>query len=152
MDPLSALSLAGSIIQFVDFGTKLLSGAGELYKSPTGTLKINHQIELTTNDLKALITKLRSSFYLETQPDPVNEDDEVQRESFRNICDEAADVAQGLLERLSKLKVEDENHRRIRSIQQVIRAAWKEKEILALQERLQGFRRLLETKVIFSVR
>jgi hypothetical protein len=88
MDPLSALSLAGSIVQFVDFGIKLLSGAGELYRSHTGTLKINDQIELTTNDLKAVIIKLQCSFYPDTRPDPINEDDEAQRDSFRRICNE----------------------------------------------------------------
>jgi len=152
MDPLSALSLAGSIVQFVDFGIKLLSGAGELYRSHTGTLKINDQIELTTNDLKALIIKLRCSFYPDTRPDPINEDDEAQRDSFRRICDEATDVAQELLERLSKLKVGDESHRTIRSFKQAIEATWKKKEIIALQGRLQSLKNLLETKVLFSVR
>jgi len=33
MDPLTAISLASSIVQFVDFGSKLIGGAREIYCS-----------------------------------------------------------------------------------------------------------------------
>lgn len=36
MDPLSALSLAGTIVQFVDFSCKLISQTRKAYKSTTG--------------------------------------------------------------------------------------------------------------------
>jgi hypothetical protein len=59
MDPLSALSLAGTIIQFADFGSKLLSESLQLYKSSRGTLDANEQLELVTADLQSVIAKLR---------------------------------------------------------------------------------------------
>ena len=61
MDPLPALSVAGNIIQFIDFGVRLLSKARELYKSPDGTLAVHDEITLITADLKALMKKLRQS-------------------------------------------------------------------------------------------
>jgi hypothetical protein len=61
MDALSALSLAGNIIQFIDFGSRLLSNARELYKSSVGSLATHDEIVLITTDLKTLIKKLRLS-------------------------------------------------------------------------------------------
>ncbi|KAF8851727.1 hypothetical protein BDZ45DRAFT_808104 [Acephala macrosclerotiorum] len=43
MDPLSALSLASTIIQLVDFGSKLLSKSVQLYKATNGTLKAHEE-------------------------------------------------------------------------------------------------------------
>lgn len=54
-DSLSAISLAGNIIQFVDFGVKLLPGAVRISRSPSGALPINEEIELITSDLQALV-------------------------------------------------------------------------------------------------
>ncbi len=62
MDPLTALSLAGTIVQFVDFGCKLLAKGRELYKSSTGVLTVNEELELTTTDLRALIEKMQKPF------------------------------------------------------------------------------------------
>lgn len=50
MDPLTALSLAGNIIQFVDFGGRLLGGAGEIYHSAEGSLKVHDELELVATD------------------------------------------------------------------------------------------------------
>jgi hypothetical protein len=50
MDPLTALSLAGTIIQFVDFGCKLLAEGKELYKSTTGILTVNEELELAVDE------------------------------------------------------------------------------------------------------
>ena len=46
MDPLSAFSLAGTILEFTRFGISLLNDGRELYKSAHGTLSANDQLEL----------------------------------------------------------------------------------------------------------
>jgi len=61
MDPLTALSLAGNVVQFVDFGCQLLSHSRELYRSPRGSLAADDEIHLVTVDLRALILKLRNT-------------------------------------------------------------------------------------------
>lgn len=63
MDPLTVLSLAGTIVQFVDFGRTLITDARDLYSSSAGTLTANEELELVTADLQALALKLRNSFY-----------------------------------------------------------------------------------------
>ena len=107
MDLLSALSLTGNIVQFIDFGSKLLSGAHELYKSLSGTLVAYHELELVTTDLSALVIKLRKSFDQGGGIESADQDAAIQRRSFEQICDEAMKVAEELVQRLDKLKVKD---------------------------------------------
>lgn len=49
LDPFTALSLAGNIVQFVDFSSKLVNEASEIYRS--GSTKANDELETVTNDL-----------------------------------------------------------------------------------------------------
>jgi RecA-family ATPase len=152
MDPLSALSLAGNVLQFIDFGTKLFSKAGELYKSTVGSLAANDQLELVTADLRALVSKLRQSLSSEeTQGEIVQEDKETWS-SFKRVCDEAADVADEIILRLGKLRLQDGKFRRLRSILQAVETLWSEREITSLLKRLSSLRIALETRVLFSIR
>jgi RecA-family ATPase len=152
MDPLSALSLAGNVLQFIDFGTKLFSKAGELYKSTVGSLAANDQLELVTADLRALVSKLRQPLSSEeTQVETVQEDKETWS-SFNRVCDEAADVADEIILRLGKLRLQDGKFRRLRSILQAVETLWSEREITSLLKRLSSLRIALETRVLFSTR
>jgi hypothetical protein len=93
MDPLSALSVAGNIIQFIDFGGRLLSKARELYKSPVRSLAVHDEIILATTDLEALVEKLRQSVCSNLG----NEEGEDHWKPQRNIGDDASSVAEELL-------------------------------------------------------
>jgi hypothetical protein len=46
MNPFTALSPAGNVVQFVDFGIRLVSRGSELYTLATGSLTANDEIEL----------------------------------------------------------------------------------------------------------
>ena len=148
MDPLSALSLAGTIIQFVDFGSKLLSKAGKLYRSSQGPLKANDELELVSSDLRELVNKLEQSSRSrpsEGQQDPGQE--------FRQICSETKLVAEELLRRLETLKLDSESkHPKWRSLQMAVKSLWNEKEIESLMQRLMTLKEALETRVLFSIR
>ncbi len=54
LDPLTALSIASSIVQFVDYGSKLLSKSYELYESADGTTIGNAELEVIAKDLQDL--------------------------------------------------------------------------------------------------
>ncbi|KAH8802965.1 hypothetical protein F5884DRAFT_684142 [Xylogone sp. PMI_703] len=151
MEPLTALSFAGTIIQFVDFGTKLLSKTSELYKSSVGTLQTNDELELVTTDLRGLVTKLKVSNCSNGEPED-SYDGIAQQTSFSRLCDEAAVLAEELIGRLEKLKVKDGKRRIWRSLKQAIETAWSEKEVASMKQRLLSFREALETRVLFSIR
>jgi hypothetical protein len=151
MDPLTALSVASTIVQFVDFGTKLLFHSNELYKSSMGTLHSNNELELVTTDLRGLVTKLRQSCRSESDVQVSSSDDE-QRRGFEKLYNEVVKLAKDLVERLKKLKVKDGRHRMWQSLKQAVETAWSEKKIAKMKVRLSSFRDALETRVLFSIR
>lgn len=51
MDPMTALSIAAAVVQFVDFSTSLLSRAQEAYKSASGQTKDVVQLNAVIDDL-----------------------------------------------------------------------------------------------------
>jgi hypothetical protein len=61
MDPLSAVSIASNVIQFVDFACKLVSGSRQLHKSLDGVLSDKVIVEVLADDLESLSTNLRKS-------------------------------------------------------------------------------------------
>jgi hypothetical protein len=58
MDPISAFSLAAGIIQVVDFATRLLSTANELYHD--GSTVRNSDITSVADDLSSLNDKIKA--------------------------------------------------------------------------------------------
>jgi hypothetical protein len=73
MDPLTALSVAGSVVQFADFGMKLFAEGRELYKSTRGILTANDELELVTVDFQALIVKVARVHDTEVQNQKIKE-------------------------------------------------------------------------------
>jgi hypothetical protein len=142
MDLITALSLAGNIVQFVDFGCQLLSQSRELYRSTQGSLAADDELHLVTVDLRGLILKLRSS------PDHGSQD---ASQEFRKICAEAVRLAEEILARIDGLKV-TEKHRAWKSFQQAIKSAWSQRETDGLIRRLSRLRQALETRILLSLR
>lgn len=152
MDPLTALSVAGTIVQFADFGCKLLSGYRELYKFTSGTLAANEEIELVTVDLQAVVLKLRRSVCPKDPSNSLIKDEQWDRNPFKKICDDAVTAAEEIIERLHKLKVKRVKDRKWESFWQAVKSAWSQEEIAALMKRLANLKEALETRVLFSIR
>jgi hypothetical protein len=118
MDPLTALSLAGNIIQFVEFGSRLLSTAEELYHSSQGSL------------VRTLIAKLRKSCPASTiQTEPVQKDGN-SLDGLKSICDQSASVADELVTKLESLKLKDDDeygqkqakYRKLKSVKTTVKS------------------------------
>jgi hypothetical protein len=61
MDHLTALSVAGNIIQFVDFSCKLISSSYKLYESASGVLVENLELEAIAESVLELNIKVKDS-------------------------------------------------------------------------------------------
>lgn len=61
LDPFTALSLAGNVVQFLGFAGSIISTGHELYFSPNGTLAEHADFGVVTNDLINLNNRLRRS-------------------------------------------------------------------------------------------
>jgi hypothetical protein len=109
MDAITALSVASNVIQFVDFGSKLLSNSRKLYKSAQGVLTENVDVETITSDLPTLTQGLKRKlpqnrllFNIKSNADEASEDDE----ALDRLCERCVEIAEELMKRLHELKVE----------------------------------------------
>lgn len=105
MDPLTALSVASNIIQFVDFGSRLVSKAHRLYRSADGALTEHIHLEVIITDLGTLLKGLQGKLPEHRQPlnnQTVIEDDK----ALDDLCKRAAEIAEELMRRLEKLMID----------------------------------------------
>jgi hypothetical protein len=100
MDPLTAVGLAGTVVQFVDFSSKIVIGAKELYKH--GELKLNAQAAAVARDLLDFCTKLQLSSQNYDGSEAPTENDL----ALIKLCGGCKDVAKELLAKLDLLKPE----------------------------------------------
>lgn len=129
MDPLSALALAGNILQFIEFTTKLLVTGVEVYKSATGTVDANLALEEISQQLFGLSGRLCVG-----ERNTRGSASELALRNIANLCN--ADCSR-LLSVLNDLKVKDESQRGWKSFRAALKLAWKdEQEIEKLMTRL----------------
>ncbi|SPN99263.1 uncharacterized protein DNG_02300 [Cephalotrichum gorgonifer] len=106
MEPLAALSVATSIAQFVDFGSKLLSKYRKLYRSSNGVLSEAVDVEVITTDLMTLVQglkrKLPESRPL-TQAALANGDQYEDDEALDRLCIRCVEIGNELLKRLESI-------------------------------------------------
>lgn len=57
MDPLTALGLAGNIVQFIDFSCKILSDSYEIYRA--GSTSEHEEINFIATDLSTLADRIQ---------------------------------------------------------------------------------------------
>lgn len=69
MDPMSALVVATAVVQFVDYGTKIVSKGRELYQSASGALARNEDLETDSRRLRELVTSMSSARSKLTTPE-----------------------------------------------------------------------------------
>jgi hypothetical protein len=61
LDPLTAIGLAGNIVQFIDFSLTIVSKASEIRQSADGVPRENHDLEIVTKNLVAITARLTNS-------------------------------------------------------------------------------------------
>jgi hypothetical protein len=149
MDPLTALSLAGTIVQFVGFGTNILKGSHQLYQSANGALPVNEELELITRDLHELTFKLGRPLFPDTISPSAGQLEEYR--DLEELCSRCRTLANKLIVRLNGLKVQGKQQA-WKSVQHAIKAAWAQKEIDSLSKSLSELRNSLEMHVLSNLR
>jgi hypothetical protein len=70
MDPLSALSIAATVVQFIDYGTRILSKTNQLHKSVDGALDENIELEKASLQLQQFCNEVQGSLSQAEQRSP----------------------------------------------------------------------------------
>jgi hypothetical protein len=146
MDPMTALSVAGTVVQFVDFASKIVSKGWRLYRSPDGALLEHRVFELTTRDLMSMIERLRSSLPKEGSTS-LNQGDQ----ALAALCEQCTSVGATVLAGLKALKIQGKNSP-WRSFRQALKIVWDTEELNAVADRLVSIRRDVETHILFSLK
>jgi N-terminal domain on NACHT_NTPase and P-loop NTPases len=148
MAALDALSLAATIVQLVDFASKLVSKGYHVYRSADGALPHNLEMEAVAKDLSHLTARLRSRKSL-GNPSVLTEDER----ALEALAEKCSEIASTLLGRLDKLKVKkEERHRGWKSARQALKSVWNKKELDDLAQRLSNYRDQLQFSILFSMK
>ena len=138
MEALAAVSLAGNILQFLDFTHDAISKSRQIHTSISGTLKEHADLKGLTTDLKDLSGRLQAS---SGSVDLVLE----------QLCSRCREVADELLEALESLRVKGK-HTRFQCLRKALKVLWGQEKLRKLEERLAGFRHELNLHITVELR
>lgn len=173
-DPASAFGVAAGVIQLITFTSDLIGKGREIHKNASGTLVKYEDLEIITQSLAELTesiplrTSAKSSGVAtrdkidnelhnmwRARPWRVVDDPRKSLErsdmELSRLVKECREVSFQLLEVLEDLKVEG-RHKRWASFRQALISVWKEDKIDELSDRLEGYRRQIDTTLLMSLR
>lgn len=132
IEPFTALGVASSIIQFVDFGSRLLIEGYGIYRSRDGATKDHLNIEELVSEKKALMERLSMATSADGR---IGTPDDTAVQMLAARC---CSLAQELLELLQELKLSpNARFRAWESLRQAARQGRKASKIRRLRNQLQ---------------
>jgi uncharacterized protein with PIN domain len=138
MDGLSALSVAASVAQFLEFGCSLVSKSKEIYRSAEGASSQKIEVESATKRLVDLSAKIREG---------------AEDQALQTVCDGCISVSQTLLAKLEKLKVQDgQSLRKYKSFRQALKSVWSKGSLDDVAKRLKAYQEEMDAHVLVSLR
>ena len=143
LDPLSAASLAAAILQFVDFGSKIIVSGYETYRSTLGATEESVDLEYLTQKLYKFQDQLSTS-----SSKLVHSDQELQKLAQKCSC-----IAGDLLVLLDSLKVKEKGLVRTwEALRQSCRLVWKKDEIAKKEKLLDSITGQVNSRLLYMIR
>ena len=132
LDPFSAISLTANIVQFVEFGIKLLSESQEIYSSTKGSSLEHVDLENIYDKLQSLSDRLyHDQSTMKRRPG--------EEQQLRELAGGCKVVVTELISTVQDLRVKGDNNRRWRSFCQALKTIRRKGEINSLRQRLDRF-------------
>jgi hypothetical protein len=122
-EALAAFGLASNIVQFVDFGMKLILQGRELYSSAEGVSEENTSIEKIAVDINHMTQNLATG-------------GTIYDEALEVLVKECTRLSHDLLAVLDTLKIDAEKNRRIEAVKKSLKSFRKKREIKDVYDRL----------------
>ncbi len=141
LDPMTSISLAGNIVQFVDFSGKIILKVRELKSSASGSSHELFNTEIVAKDLLELSQSLKHGLRSHGS-DRLSADDQ----ALEDVCEGCILLAKNMLARLKTLKIKGDDGN-LKVMLQALRAAWSEKEIEGMSSQLAEFRAQLQLRI-----
>jgi hypothetical protein len=128
MDPLTAIGLVSGIISIIDFSTKVLSGAKEVYDSGHGATAENRSLAAITTEMQTLST----GFIV---PDVTNTNLSTQEKAISVLAAECKVLSGDILKLLEKIG-SSKGKSRSESLKTEVKSTWYKEEKEELLTRL----------------
>ena len=119
LDPLTALGLAGNIVQFVDFSSKIVSKARDIHNSANGSLPENIDTETVAQSLRVLYSNIAPQ---------LDSPSSAQEEILNKLCIGCDNIAQELLQALGKLTIQGKRTK-WKSLRQALKSVSSKEEL-----------------------
>lgn len=142
LDPLTAIGLASAIVQFVDFSTKILHGAQEMYESASGATEENRSLEVVVSDVKRLSSKLKATCRAQQSDD---------EKALCSLAEECNSLSADLFELLQKVKSKDSKSKRQAALAALKNKRYESKK-LGIEKRLESCRSQLGLQISLLTR
>ncbi|KKZ61271.1 hypothetical protein EMCG_04144 [[Emmonsia] crescens] len=138
MESLGAIGLAANILQFVEFGTKVIRSTGEIYDSINGTTPQNNSLEIVATSISDWCSRLTSP--------PVSSAQTDDEKIIYLLANECQKISQEILELTWKIKPKNRKSRTDVFIS-ALRNGWHESTKHDLLARLETCRSQLSTQL-----
>jgi NACHT NTPase-like protein len=136
LEAFAALSLASSIVQFVDFASKVVAQSSKIYKSKSGAAEEVLNLQVVNQNLEELVKGLQVDF------EPSSPVDEGISELAR-LCTAEASKFSDVLSRLAG----DPDKGKLQSLKQAFATIWKKERIDECRKNLG----LIQTQLILHL-
>ena len=134
MDPLSAVSLAGTVVQLLDFGIKLVAKASEIYDSASGAEVRNIELDAIAQNLISLNRRVKNRA-AKFHPYSTSEDEE----ALAVMMEKCSDIGEELIAAIQKAKVQG-THKGWKSVRQALKSVLGLDKVQDLYNRLKQYR------------
>ena len=145
MDPVTAFSLACGVIQVVDFSLRILSKTKEIQER--GSLDENDRLEYLASRLK----DLKVNSHIPPNSGGSSQTRSQDQQVLQELADECSKTVQILVAELAKLKVTD-SKRKFQVVKVTLRTILKRSTLKELEEKLNCYRDLLNTRILVGLR
>ena len=145
MDPLSAISLAAAVVQFVDFGSRLLRNTAAIYRSSSNQIRGTNDVSSISQDLSALSNEVESKSRL-----ALRTSSEISEEIFVRLCGACRDIGAELQDCVADVKiyVKGNPERAVRSFLSALQQMRSAEKINDLRSRLDETQQRMMTSVL----
>jgi hypothetical protein len=142
MDPISALSVAAAVVQFVDFAGTLLSSTRTIHKAFSKEAESVSDLRTITNTLQRLNSDIEQSVVGSASS---------HDKDLLNLCHDCNRTANSLVNALTKLNAQG-NSSLWSSFKVALKTVWTQDELDELQKRLDSFRQQISMHILVALR